>query len=377
MRSPALLAIVFSLLAASACEPVSDSFDYEREDVPVYKSAIPESTLQAPSQSRALRVMAYNIKYGACRIDFWFDYYGDRVQMRESEVLENMGRLEQLIREYNPDVLMAEEIEVGARRSAYVDMVQHILDHTALRYGAYFQTWSSRYIPSEGLGRMDLGNAIFSRFTIVKAERIRQPDRGDLSALEKRFYLHRAIGRTELQLDATRRVAAYVVHTEAYDADGTKQKQIKQIYDELQRETLPAFVGGDFNELPPGSVKTDNFNDEAASSEGTEFEQPPYTPDVMRPFFQNFIPAIPLADYGTTEASQSRYYSHSVIGPDKVGRLGERGTWTRTLDYLFAKSGTWEPGRSDVLQGPGRQGITSDPLVLSDHAPVVGTWVAP
>jgi hypothetical protein len=42
---------------------------------------------------------------------------------------------------------------------------------------------------------------------------------------------------------------------------------------------------------------------------------------------------------------------------------------------FIKKTDTWEPGSTDVLQSPGRQGITSDPMQLSDHAPVVGTWV--
>ena len=50
--------------------------------------------------------------------------------------------------------MMAEEIEVNSRRSAYYNMVQGILDNTKLNYGAYMQTWKSRYIAAEGLGRM-------------------------------------------------------------------------------------------------------------------------------------------------------------------------------------------------------------------------------
>ena len=90
------------------------------------------------------------------------------------------------------------------------------------------------------------------------------------------------------------------------------------------------------------------------------------------------MPAIDLARYGTTEAEQRRFYSHSVIGPDTIGANGEPGFWTRTLDYLFLAPGqAWEAGSTDVLQQTGDAGIRANPLYLSDHAPVVGTWVLP
>ena len=64
--------------------------------------------------------------------------------------------------------------------------------------------------------------------------------------------------------------------------------------------------------------------------------------------------------------------------------------WTRTLDYLFIQKGTpllgadgglldagthWRD--TDVLQAQGRDGLQADPTRLSDHAPIVGTWVLP
>jgi hypothetical protein len=119
------------------------------------------------------------------------------------------------------------------------------------------------------------------------------------------------------------------------------------------------------------------FNDEAPSSVGTEYAQPPYKLDDMKPFYAAYVPEISLDRYGVTEKEQHRYYSHSVIGPDKIGANDEPGFWTRKLDYLFLKPpSTWVPGTTDVLQerGRGSPPIESDPLLLSDHCPVVGTW---
>ena len=376
------------ILLLAGCEWVADPMKFTREDVPRYKA---NAEHPAPiANPTGLKVMAWNVKYGACRVDFWFDFWGDRVQLSEGEVTDCLSKVSALIKEYDPDVLMTEEIEVDSKRSAYVDMVRFILENTNLQYATFDETWNTRYIPQEGVGRITLGNAIFSRYPITKAERIRQVDRTDQDPLTSTFYIKRAIGRAEIDL-GDRKVAAFVVHTEAYDNDGTKQKQIQQIFDVLKEEALPWVIGGDFNELPPvcdekaeagspesceGKLKLSGYLDERASSKGTEYEQPPYTPSVMKKFYDSYEPFIPLARYGVGEAAQLPYFTHTLLGPDGVNDEGEPGRWNRTLDYLFIRKGeSWS--NTDVLQGPGRLGITGDPSRLSDHAPIAGTWGLP
>lgn len=229
---------------------------------------------------------------------------------------------------------------------------------------------------------MNLGNAIFSRYPIKLAERIKQQDRSDLDPVTAVFYLHRAVGRVELEVAPDTRVAAMVVHTEAYDQDGTKVKQIAQIHQLMKDETLPFVIGGDFNELPPTAARLQGFIDERTGPVcSSDFAQPPYTPAAMQPLYDEFLPYISLERYGTTEDEQKRYYTHSVLGPDEKNEAGVSGDWNRTLDYLFIrKSDAWTDGSTDVLQRKGQRladvgdPIQSDVLRLSDHAPVVGVW---
>ena len=269
-------------------------------------------------------------------------------------------------------------------------MVQGILDRTKLNYGAYYETWHSRYIPSEGLGRMSLGNAIFSKYPITQSSKILQRDRKDLDPVTEIFYLHRAIGRAEILLPDNLRIAAFAVHTEAYDEDGTKKDQIEQIYDVVSTEPLPFILGGDFNELPPTAARTQQFPDERTTDLcGGDYDQPPYTPSIMSEFYVGLKPWITSDRYGTNEQEQSRYYTHSVLGPKENNGRGKTGAWNRTLDYLFASPSTqWMEGTTDVLQRQNQrvgmandQGVypldwslTADPLLLSDHAPVFGVW---
>jgi len=360
--------LLATLVSVGACEPLADPIEPDRVEVPVFERAQKVAADPAP---RRLKVMTWNMKYGACRVDFWFDGWGDRTQMTTREVRGNLDAIEALIREVDPDILFTNEIEVNSRRSAYFDMVEDILEHTSLNYGAYFQAWNSRYIPSEGVGRIDMGVATFSKYPITFAERIRQPDQTDLDFTHAIFYLHTVIGRSRIRVGA-RELGAYVTHVSAYDTDGTKQRQLKQLEEIVAAETLPFVLGGDFNEVPPTAVKIRDFADEHPDLKGTEFEQPPYTPAAMQPFFTRWSSAISLTRMGTTEETQSRFYSHSIRGPH------DGGFWTRTLDYLFiGNGGSWVDGTTDVLQSPGRLGITPDPNTLSDHAPVAGTWELP
>ncbi len=363
------------ILGASGCEPPYNTWD-ARESFPVLANK--GAVVPLAPVPLALKVMTWNVKYGAGRIDFWFDLWGDRTEMTLTEVEHNMQGLYALINEVQPDILLTNEIEVGSHRSAYYDMVAGVLANTDLRWAAYTPTWQSRFVPSEGVGRMNMGNCIFSRYPILENERIAQGDRSDQDPLTRAFYLHRAIGRAVIDAGG-RELAVYSVHTEAYDQDRTNARQQQQILELVRAESLPVLLGGDLNALPPGTVKFSGFNDEHPSAKGTNFEQPPYSTDDLVPFYDELREAIDLARYGTTEAQQERYYTHSVIGEDTIGANGVPGFWNRRLDYLFVRPpDAWVQGSTDVLQRPGDAGITQKPIDLSDHCPVVGTWeVAP
>jgi endonuclease/exonuclease/phosphatase family metal-dependent hydrolase len=332
--------------------------------------------------------MAWNVKYGACRVDFWFDFWGDRVQLSSTEVNDCLSKIAALVREYDPDVLITEEIEVGSKRSAYVDMVQYLLENTNLRYGRL---------------RRHVGLALRAQ----RRRRPHQPRQRDSQPLPHRegrahspgrphgpgpadatFYLKRGVARAELDLGSGRTVAIYGVHTEAYDQDGTKQKQIKQLYELLAKaETLPWMIGGDFNELPPvcderadagtpesceGKLRLTGFLDERASAKGTSFEQPPYTPSVMKKFYDDFAPSITLARYGVGEEAQRRYFTHSVLGPD--GRTTRAWPALEPNARLPLHSQDRHLARHRRHSGARALRHHARRASLSDHAPVVGTW---
>lgn len=350
---------VFALVAG-ACNPFGTGFDdVEPAELYAESGAVPAS---APT--RPLRILDWNIKFGGGRIDFFFDCYGDRVLMEREEVLANLEGVAAKIRQVDPDIVFLQEVDVNAKRSAFIDQVAWLLEHTELGYAAYASQWRADFVPSDGLGPMDDGIAVLSRWPIAEASRIALPLRTDQDGLTQYFYLHRALLRARVEIPGAGNLWLVNTHTDAYGQDGTKRRHIERFQREMDALADAGELvvgGGDLNTLPPGSTKLDDFPDSVCADE--EFIADDYRPEVgwLDALYARYAPFVPTADYAADNAA---YYSHSVDG---------RGSWNRQLDYLFT-NGAWVAG-SGVVHQDARTGMATMPL--SDHAPVSAELVLP
>ncbi len=314
-----------------------------------------------------LTVMTWNIKFGGARIDFFFDCYGDRVIMTETEVLQNLAALLRKIRQVNPDILLIQELDRFSRRSAYVDMLKYIADSTGLPYAVYASQWDVRYLPERGLGRINSGNAIFSRWPIDTAIRLPLPLVKSYPWWYREFYLRRNLLLARINHPKIPNLWIINTHLEAYVPypDSTRYFQLqilKHLLDSLSQLGAVWIAGGDLNTVPPGTKKLNNFDDNACKDIDPTFVADDYTREVnwLLPFYQAYREVIPLEVY---QAREEDYYSHTV---------NSRGWWNRRLDYLFT-NGYWIDGM--VHQDSSKGGMETFPL--SDHAPVVGRWTFP
>ncbi|MCS7085459.1 MAG: endonuclease/exonuclease/phosphatase family protein [Bacteroidia bacterium] len=354
--------VVLSLLAlATALVAFTNILVYQfppRERAEHYRA---QKIVPPPPFGDSLKVMDWNIKFGGGRIDFFFDCYGDRVIMTPDEVSANLEGLARKINQYDPDVLLLQEIETGSKRAAFVDMMQWLLDKTKLNYGCYASQWKVNYIPSRGLGKMNSGVAILSKYPLANAERIALPLMQSQDPLTRFFYLRRCILTADLILPSDT-LAVAVTHISAYDKEGLRLKQLKilkSVCDSLVRKRGKMLMGGDLNTVPPGTKKLKNFDDSVCKDD--EFIDDDYSGETeyLLPFYKDYREAVSLEEYRLNE---SRYYSHTVNG---------RGFWNRRLDYLFTNM-WWTDGM--VHQDTSTGGMETMPL--SDHAPVTGTlWL--
>jgi len=354
-------AVLGAVWLATACDP----FHVDFEAVEPAESYRARKLSAIPETPRGLRVMTWNIKFGGGRIDFFFDCFGDRVLMKREEVSANLEGLARKIRQVDPDVLLLQEVDVRSKRGAFIDQVQWLLDHTALNYGVYASQWRADYIPSDGLGAMDDGNAILARWPLTAATRIALPLREDQDALTAYFYLRRNVLTAKLELPGGPRVGVVATHSDAYGNDGTKLKHIKRFHDEALRmadATDLVIAGGDLNTIPPGSERRKAFPDSVCTDEDFVADDFTQEDEWLDPLYSTFFSAIPLSDY---QANNEAYFSHTVDG---------RGFWNRTLDYLFS-DGAWEPGSGLVHQSEAQGGMETMPL--SDHAPLSAVVTLP
>ena len=336
----------------AACDPFHTGFD-DVERAEYYRAAEIEP---AEVDDGRLLIMTYNVKFGGGRIDFFFDCHGDRVLMTDEEVRHNLDGLAAKIASVGPDILLIQEVDVNSKRAAYRDELEWLLRETSLNYAVYASQWRADYVPSDGIGPVDSGNAILSKFPVRNARRIALPLRGDQGSLERYFYLRRNLLTAEIELPQSRLLRVVATHTAAYSTDGTKREHIRRFereIDELAEQGL-VVAGGDLNALPPGTEKTKDFDDSACTD---EFEADDYSEetDWLSGLYAKYDAAIPLEDY---ERDNTPYFSHTTR---------RDGFWNRKLDYLFT-NGSFAEGSGLVHQNAASGGMETMPL--SDHAPL-------
>ena len=355
-----------------SCEPFVTQFE-DSEDAVHYTAS---SNTPASNDVSELKVMTWNIRFGAGRIPWFGDSCGDRVILSENEVMGNLQPIIDFINVKNPDILLLQEVDVSSKRTGYLNQVQWLLNHTDFNYGVYASMWKADFIPSDGLGKVDAGNAILSKWPIENAERIQLPLRSDQDGLTQYFYLRRNILKSKININDEKEIYALCTHTTAFATDDTKQKHIDKFYDVLASidEDNDIFVaGGDLNALSSDyaederdfcevdrcadDVCDDDYNNNEIY-QGSYFSHLEGEEEFLTPLY-NFSSAIQL-----TETNSPENFTHSTwITSEDYVELD--GPLNRKLDYIFS-SGELENGTTH-----------QEPFYLSDHAPVSATLVLP
>ncbi len=358
-----LVFIAYSMLTTS-CEPLATGFD-DTEGASCYVAG---SITPVPDTFTMVRVMTWNIRFGAARLPWFGDACSDNVNFTEDEIYRALQTIAGKINEVKPDILLLQEVDVKSKRSAYIDELQWLLDHTYFNYAVCGSQWKAQFIPSDGLGRMDEENAILSRWPVNDAQRIQLALRNDQDKLTLYFYERCCMVTGRIAIPGIGNLYAVNIHASATATPDIKQQQIMQFKAELDRINGKggSFVaGGDLNTLPPGSDTTDyciqdmcpgeSFHhswDDPVHKEGSNYEPEKHFLD---PVYAGYICAVPEDDY---RKNQFRYFSHTT----RPGHF-----WDRTLDYLFT-NGRWAPNSVKTHQ---------DALTQSDHAPVSVMFILP
>ncbi len=366
-----LLRALFSAAAISlllfficSCEPLATGFD-DTVGATYYAAG---KAIPVPDTFTVVRVMTWNIRFGAGRIAWFGDACGDRVLLSENEVYASLQAIVETINKEKPDILLLQEVDLNSKRSGYIDQLQWLLDHTYFNYAVCGSQWKAQFIPSDGLGRMDEENAILSRWKISDARRTQLELRKDQDKLTRYFYERCCMVTGRIEIPHVNNLFAVNIHASAFATDDTKHKQLMQFKDEMDRISKNGgwFVaGGDLNTIPPGSDSTDycmedmcpgeSFHhsfDDPMHKEGSNYEPEKNWLDTL---YATYKCAVPRDLY---KNNQVNFFTHTTR-PDQF--------WDRTLDFLFTNY-QWADNSVVTHQDATKQ---------SDHAPVSVLFVLP
>ncbi len=361
---------VFHLFILS-CESFVSDFEQEIMDAEIYESK--DKSYVEPTDKP--KVVTWNIRFGSKRFAFFGDSCGDDVIMKKKDVKSNLSEIASAINELDPDIIFLQEVDIYSKRSGYINEIQYLLDNTNMNYGCYASIWKADFIPTNGFGKINMGNAILSKYSLKDAERIGLALRTDQSDIVQYFYLRRNILKVKID---DLGLYAVNIHATAFATDSTKQNHINkylEVLSEISDGGYNFVTGGDLNSLPPGADKydfcdfdgcdTENFhtldeNGEGLHKEGSYFDNFIGELEILEPMYQRYVPAV-----GVNIMNSPIHFTHAPSTSEE--RWGIK--YDRKLDYLFtnAPSG-WVTDSVRTHQ---------ELWELSDHVPVSGTLSLP
>ena len=358
------ITIILSLVLLFSCSSFVKIFEDVEEAMYFQSSNIIDSEFYD-----SLKVMTWNIRFGGGRIPYVGDSCGDRSLMTEEETIGFLDKIVSYIKISQPDILLFQEIDLSSKRTDYLNQIQYILDKTYFNYASYASGMDVQFAPKDGTGKLDFGNAIFSRWKITDAERIKLALRTDQPSYVQYFYLRRNILKVKIELPNNQDIYAVNIHASAFATDDTKEKQMKkysEVLDELNSMGEYFVSGGDFNSLPPNAQTIDFCAEDKCEGEKIHYEADggPHLEgsyfnnfegelDLLTPLYTAYYPAI-----DTSLVNNHKHLTHSTWNTNYSSLESE--SWSRKLDYLFTNYQNW------TLTGDTDNSI----LETSDHAPV-------
>jgi endonuclease/exonuclease/phosphatase family metal-dependent hydrolase len=307
-----------------------------------------------------LSVLSYNVQYMAGK-DYVFFYdlpnsSGPDLRPTAESITHTIAEVARIIRAENPDIVLLQELDYGARRTDYRDQLAELLRLLPVDYGCHATAfyWKAAFLPHPRImGPVGMRLATLSKYRISSATRHQLPLMPG-NWLVQQFNFKRAILETRLPIAGGGELAVLNTHLDAFaHGTDTMERQLATaaaLLDRCTRQGIPWLIGGDFNLLPPGPAR---------AALPPQHQEGYREPSELAPWFARYhaVPALP----DLTGPDRARWYTFfhndpAISAPD------------RTIDYLFYAD-TLRLARAAVRQ--------HDTLAVSDHLPVVAEFALP
>ena len=211
------------------------------------------SAIESIKMGDVYSVMTYNIGFGAYTPEYTFFMDGGKSSIAESEesVIECIQGSAQIAKEFNPDFLLLQEVDLDATRSYHVNQKEFFDDgfseydnHAAVIYDSAFLF----YPIHEPHGKSLSSIAVYSRYTIESGIRRSLPIS---EGFNKFLDLDRCYSKSRILVESEEYLCLYNVHLSAYGNDASiRSAQIEMLSQDMEREYKEGnyiVCGGDFN----------------------------------------------------------------------------------------------------------------------------------
>lgn len=322
------------------------------EQEKVYCSA--NAPVLTPGQN--IKLYNQNVQYMAGKnYVFFYDLpnsSGSDERPSTSDITKTLHGLAELIKQQDPDIILLQEVDDGAKRTDHADQLKQLLNLLTKDYACHVSSiyWKAAYVPHPRImGAVGTKLSIISKYKITAATRV-QLSLIPHDPINQLFNFKRALLDVRLPVKGTKELAVLNTHLSAF-SKGTRtlQRQINQVDAHLDALNIPWVIGGDFNLLPPNSFLFLADNQRYEHEEKSVITQ-----------LYNKYPAIPSMDViqSTQREKWFTYFPNSptINQPD------------RTIDYYF---------HSPKLTLKHAFVESNKSLTLSDHMPIIATFSLP
>jgi endonuclease/exonuclease/phosphatase family metal-dependent hydrolase len=317
----------------------------------------PEAPMLKAGQK--VKVLNWNVQFMAGKdYVFWYDLLdgsGPDTEPTATAVAKTLDEVVRVIQEEDPDIIMLQELDDGAKRTSYEDQLLRLLQKLPDEYKCHSSAfyWKATFVPHPKiLGSVGMKLTTISKYRISKAKRY-QLALIPKDPITRQFHLKRAALEVHLPMEGANILAVVNTHLSAF-AQGTDtvRKQVQTLHgivSHIAADETPWILGGDFNSLPSGEAY-DRLNPPQQAYYNKETE--------LAPLFEAYKSVPSLKE---TAKKPEKWFTHfpndpAVTAPD------------RTIDFLFFDSNV-KLGKHQVLH--------KNTHHISDHLPVIATFTLP
>lgn len=208
---------------------------------------------------QSLTLLTWNIGYAGLgsEMDFFYEE-GKRVRPKKEEHVKYMNGISRFLTNNDKlDFIMLQEVDFNSKRSYKTNQYNAIAEKLNQYFPVSAINYKSAFVPLpffEPMGKVDAGQATYSKFRYSKAQRISTP--GAYSWPTRLFMLKRCFLITSHLVENGKSLVFFNIHNSAFDDASELRSQeltlLKSMATDEYNKGNYVVIGGDWNQNPPG-----------------------------------------------------------------------------------------------------------------------------